>query len=214
MLPGPDDDPQNQAACPVAADTTLISILWEPSMAGSRLRRLFTVKLPSGRELLVDDFELAPQSEVIGVIERKDEHAHVRAFQAAISGERTSEPLLTGFPDHVRLAYRGIVLIDAFAEALRMSSYAAESFRETEHYWIDSVGVEAKQHLIAALEEELEEPAADGRAHELAEMLGHAEWTPSWLWAIEEDDAEWIATLAEKPPPIELYAAPGDSSKL
>jgi hypothetical protein len=193
---------------PLEADTTLISIYWNPSLAGDCTRRLYTVELPSGRELLVDDFDVAAR-EVIGVIDREDEHAHLRAFQAAISGEKTSEPLLTGFPDSTQLAFGGVVLVDAFGEALRRSSYAAEFIGESEFYWITSVGEDAKQRLIAALEEELEEPAADDRANELEEMLDTAESTPSWLWSIEDEDAERIAAFAEEGAPIELYSEPG-----
>ena len=40
-------------------------------------------------------------------------------------------------------------------------------------------------------------------------MLERAEWAPSWLWAIDADDAERITALAAESPPIALYAPPG-----
>src|SRR5262245_57406985 len=61
------DDPESDDS-PLAPDTTLISIYWNPSPAGDCERRLYTVELPSGRELLVDDFDVAAR-EVIGVID-------------------------------------------------------------------------------------------------------------------------------------------------
>src|SRR6476661_4437583 len=59
LLPDRAADPQEDDDSAVEADTTLIWIYWEPSLAGCCRRRLFTVKLPSGRELLVDDFDVA-----------------------------------------------------------------------------------------------------------------------------------------------------------
>src|SRR5262245_18760537 len=64
---------------PVEPDRMLIWIYWNPSLAGDCARRLYTVELPSGREVLVDDFDVVPMSEVIGVIERPEAHSHLRA---------------------------------------------------------------------------------------------------------------------------------------
>jgi len=194
---------------PVEPDTVLISISWQPSMAGECARRLYTVELPSGRELLVDDFDVVPEINVIGVVERPEEHSHLRAVQAAISGEHTSEPLLVGFPDDVDIAFGGVVLVDALAEALRSSGYAAESLVESEHYWVEGIGNEEKERLLTALQEELDEPADDDRSDQLEEMLERAESAPSWLWAIDSDDAERLEALAAESPAIPLYAPPG-----
>jgi hypothetical protein len=205
LLPGPPADPNNLRHCPVEPDTTLVWALWE-NMAGSVIHRLFTVKLPSGRELLVDDYDAPPYSHVIGVVDRDQDRAHLRAFQAAISGERTSEPLLPGFPSETRLAHVGVVLLDALAESLRRSP-DAEEFLDEENTpsWANRAGEEAKQRLITALEEELEEPGDGERADTIEELLDEAERLPAWLWAIDADDAERIARLKQERPPIPLY---------
>ena len=141
------------------------------------------------------------QTQVIGVIDREDDHAHLRAFQAAISGERTSEPLLTGFPDSTHLAFGGVVLVDALARGTTHARALPPSPSPRPSTTGSPVSDEdAKQRLVAALEEELEEPAGDDRAEELAEMLERAEWAPSWLWAIDADDAERIAALRRREP--------------
>src|SRR5262249_24521819 len=67
-----------------AEEDTLIRLGWEGTMNYCE-RRVYALELPSGRELLVDEFDVAPFSEVIGVIDREDNESHLRAVQAAIS---------------------------------------------------------------------------------------------------------------------------------
>jgi hypothetical protein len=195
---------------PFEPDQILIRLLWEGAMGMCAIRRLLTVKLPSGRELLVDDYDAAPFSQVIGVVDRDDDNAHLRAFQAAISGEQTEDPLLVGFPSELRLAFGGVVLLDALAEGLRRSPVAEEFLTDASVDWfVHGAGDDAKQRLLTALEEDLQEPLDDEHADRAAELLEQAESTPAWLWVIEAEDAERIARLADQKPPIPLYTPPG-----
>lgn len=210
LLSGPPDDPGNLRRCPVEPGTELVWLLWEGAMGMCATYRLFTVELPSGRELLVNDDDQSPSSTVVGVIDEPDDRAHVRAFQAGISGEWTSDPLLVGWPSDARLAFGGVVLLDALAEALRRHSHVHEHLdSDNADDVVPGVGDDPRQRLIEALEEELEEPVDEEHAARIRRQLETAESLPAWLWAIDDHDARQIAALKDDVPPIELYAPPG-----
>jgi hypothetical protein len=211
LLPTPSGWEWGAGSCPVLPDTMLMELLWVGVMGMCTIHRLFTVELPSGRELLVNDLDAAPYSNVVGVIDGYHEHSHLRAFQAVVSGERTADPPLVGFPKELELAFGGVVLVDALAEALRRSPYAAEFLDEdgSDYSRTAGIGEDAKERLLIALEEELEEAGEGEHAAELEEMLERVSSCEGWLWAIEPDDAARIAALAEEGAPIPLYAPPG-----
>ena len=196
---GPDDEGA-LLTCPLTPDTTLIWLYWEGVMGNSATRRLFTVRLPSDRELLVDDFDASLVTAVIGVIERADDRAHLRAFQAAIAGQHVDGPLWMGFPTEVDLAYGGIVLVDALAEALRSHTNLHDYLDEDSvPYWAGSAdGDDTRRRTITALEEELAESADDAYAERLEQLLEQAESRPAWIWSTDAEVAQLLTAARRR----------------
>jgi len=212
VLPGvPSSDQMAWRFCPIEEpDERLISLAWGKSPGGGSWNSLFTARLPSGRELLVDDNTAVPRSEVIGVIDRHHDHAHLRAFQAAISGERVKDPLFLGLPDAVSLLDSGIVFLDAYAQALQSSEVVASFLSDDSTEELDEPEwAERRDHVVTALEEEIEEAADDEQAATLLRQLESASETDSWLWSLDPGDVDRITALAAHTPPIPLYAPPG-----
>ena len=173
-------------------------------------RRLFTVGCRQAASCSSTTSTPRCIASVIGVIDGADERAHLRAFQAAIAGERTSDPLLVGFPTEVDLAYGGVVLVDALAEALRsVASTRTSSIDDPSTTGRRRIGDEAQAAHVTALEEELEEAGDDERADELEELLERAESSPAWLWATDVEVAQRTRGARRERAPIPLYAPPG-----
>ena len=211
-LARPSDDPSDARPCPVEPDTTLISLLWDGLMYGYAWLRLFTVELPSGRQLLVADYDPGACSYVLGVIDGRDDRAHLRAFQAVIAGDNAVDPLLVGFPSELELAFGGVVLVDALAQALRRFGHVREYLDD------DTAGSgaddDARVRTIAALEEELEEATGPEYADRLEQLLEQAESRPAWMWSFDEEVRAQLPALAGEQPPIALYAADGFPASL
>ena len=207
---GPDDE-RTLFTCPLTPDETLISLYWEGAMGNSATRRLFTVRLPSDRELLLDDFDASPTTAVSGVIDRADSRAHLRAFQAAIAGRHVEDPLWVGFPTELELAFGGVVLLDALAEALRSFGHLHDYLDEDNvPYWVgDTDGDDSRRRTIIALEEELAESAADEYAEWVERLLEQAVSRPAWIWSTDAEVAQLLAAAANEEPPIPLYDPAG-----
>jgi hypothetical protein len=206
---GTDPDSFEWRYCPVEPDTVLIRLFWL-GMMNSSLRRLFTVMLPSGRELLVDDSDVFLKSSVIGVNTGGNEHAHLRAFQAAWSGEHAYPPMLDFVPYEIDLAFGGLLLLDAQASALRRGLSLDHLWEEADTLYGGDEGVDAQARFIQACEEELAENSGDAtRSRRLDEVLDIAASLPTWMWLLDDDARARIAALAVEKVPIRLYAPSG-----
>ena len=189
----------------------LARLEWEGMMGVSSVIRVFTVDLPSGRELIITDLGFAPYAYVLGVIDGDDQHAHLRAFQATVSGEHIADPPLVGFPVEIDFAFGGVVLLDAVAKAFDDNGHLADSLEEEVcPSWALREGQTERAMLIEACEDIIEDDdASEAEIERATWILDEITWRPAWLWAIGSDDASRISAWRDETPPIPLYDPPG-----
>lgn len=211
LLPERPHPAHQLSPCPVDPETKLMRLEWEGMMGMSSIIRVFTVALSSGRELIVSDLDFAPATEVLGVIDGTDPHAHVRAFQAVVSGEHIADPPLVGFPVEVDFAFGGVVLLDAVAKAFDDNGHLGDNLEEEAcPSWALQEGEDARATLIEACEDIIEDDdAGEAEIERATWILDEIAWRPAWLWAIGSDDASRISAWRDETPPIPLYSPPG-----